>query len=150
MTNETDEPKLRKFIQQMGSKMTYPVAVDTEDVMSSYSERYRAQGIPHAYIIDWAGRVRWQGHPMAGMGDKLDVLVNERKQHMAKQGTAAAAAGQQQSSAAANQLRGLSDEELNGKSVKELMQSMKAAGIDTTGCIEKGDLIDRIKGKATM
>ena len=161
VTNETDEPKLRKFIQQMGAKMTYPVAVDTQDVMREYSDRYRAEGIPHAYIVDWAGRVRWQGHPMSGMGDKLDVLVNERKQHLAQLGSGAAAVGAgaagaeagstaQQRGAAANALRALSGEELGGKSVKDLMAAMKAAGIDTTGCIEKSDLIDKIRGKAAV
>ena len=161
VTNETDEAKLRKFIAQMGAKMSYPVAVDTSDVMREYSEMSRAQGIPHAYIVDWAGRVRWQGHPMSGLGDKLDVLVNERKQHLAKLGSTAGASGAgvagaeagstaQQRGAAANSLRALSDEELSGKSVKELMAAMKAAGIDTTGCIEKGDLIDKIKGKAAV
>ena len=145
VTNETDAPKLRKFIQSMGVKMTYPVAIDADDVMAQYSDRYRAQGIPHAYIVDWTGRVRWQGHPMAGLGDKLDVLVNERKQHLAKQGVQQQQHGD--SSGAASQLRALSDEELTGKTVKELMAAMRAAGIDTSGCIEKSDLIDRIKGK---
>ena len=113
------------------------------------------QGIPHAYVIDWLGRVRWHGHPMAGLADKLDVLVNERKQHLAKQATGPASGGGTAASGraqgtAANELRAKSEQQLASQSVKELMLAMKAAGIDTNGCIEKSDLIDRIKGKSAI
>ena len=78
------------------------------------------------------------------------MLVNERKQHLAKQGGAAAGGGGAAQSVTANQLRSMSDEELNSKSVKELMAMMRTAGVDTSGCIEKSDLIDHIKGKPAV
>ena len=125
VTNETDEAALRRFIQSMAGKMAYPVAMDAEDAMQRYSERYAVQGIPHAYVIDWLGRVRWHGHPMAGLADKLDVLVNERKQHLAKQATGPASGGGTAASGraqgtAANELRAKSEQQLASQSVKEL------------------------------
>ena len=131
ITNETDDGKLRKFIASMRSSMEYRVAMDTDGVMQEWSDKYRVQGIPHCFVIDWTGRVRWSGHPMAGLDDKLDALVNEFKKWKATHG-----------------LRAMTAEQLQSQSVTELMQSMRAAGIDTSGCIEKSDLISRILGKA--
>ena len=157
ISNEGDKAKLLKFIVGVKGGMGYPVAMDEEGVMDRWQEHYRVQGIPHAYLIDWNDRVRWSGHPMAGLDDKLEVLVNEFKQWKAKQGqeggagaaAAAAAAGNGVAAAeAAKKMRCLSEEELQGKGTGELMRMMKEAGIDTAGCIEKSDLISRIHGKS--
>ena len=157
ITNETDKAKLLKFIAGVKGGMTYPVAIDDEGVMQEWQDKYRVQGIPHAWILDWQGKVRWSGHPMAGLDDKLEVLVNEFKQWKAKQGAGQGAAqgvgqgaGDGDGAAAeeaGKKLKGMTEEELQGKGTGELMRLMKEARIDTAGCIEKSDLISRIKGK---
>ena len=144
VTSETDRPKLLKFIAGQGKNMTYAVAVDDNAILDDWDSRYRAQGIPHAFVLDWNGRVRWSGHPMTGLEAKLDTLVNEFKQWQAKQGHGADGQGDEAKAAA---LRALSDDALQAKSVTELMREMKEAGMSTAGCIEKSDLIARIHGK---
>ena len=144
VTSEGDRGKLLKFIAGMGSSFTYPVAMDGGGVMDEWQSRYRVQGIPHAYVVDWEGRVRWQGHPMAGLDGVLEKVVSEFKQWQAKRGGGGGGGDEVK----AGKLRGMSEEELQGKGVGELMRLMKEAGIDSAGCIEKGDLISRIKGHA--
>ena len=152
VTNETDRGKLLKFIAGMGSSFKYAVAMDENGVMDDWQSRYKVQGIPHAYVIDHEGRVRWSGHPMAGLDGVLERLVGELKQWQAKQAGGGGAGGGggvgKVDEAKAGRLRGMSEEELRGKGVGELMRLMKEAGIDSAGCIEKGDLISRIHGHA--
>jgi len=154
ISNETDESKLRKFVAGMGDKMQYRVAMDRDGVMDAWSEKYSVQGIPHAFVIDWEGRVRWSGHPMGGLDKQLEATVNEFKQWKQRTGKeqtqSRSAAGTGGGDISANQLKAMSEEELKTKSVSELMHIMRDAGLDTAGCIEKTDLINRIKGKQTL
>lgn len=146
VSNETDEPKIRKFVQSMGSSMSYRVAIDSEGLMNEWQDKYRVQGIPAAFVIDHKGRVRFSCHPMdPKFSDKLDQLANELAQDKAK-------GGQSQStpSFSANELRALNENELASKSIKELIALMKGAGIDPSGCIEKNDLIGRIHGREAI
>jgi len=66
----TDEPKSRveAFARQMG--MTYAVGCG-----SPSSGTYGVRGIPHAFVVDVAGRVVWRGHP-AGIG--LEKAIEEQ------------------------------------------------------------------------
>jgi len=138
ITNETDRSKLNKFIQSMKNNMSYRVAIDDSDVMSSYNDKYKVNGIPHAFIIDHLGKVRWSGHPMSpDFPSTLERLTKELQQYQQKQ-------NQQ------NQIKNLTEADLNSKSVKELQELMKSAGISDKGCIEKSDLINRILGKSSL
>jgi thiol-disulfide isomerase/thioredoxin len=72
----TDEesPIVKKFVTKMGDQMDYVVAVDADKKTSAgYMEAFGQGGIPHAFIVDKAGRIVWHGHPMEG----LDVAVAE-------------------------------------------------------------------------
>jgi thiol-disulfide isomerase/thioredoxin len=55
----TDEPKAKvePFAKEMG--MVYPVGCGSKS-----SDAYGVTGIPHAAIVDTAGNIVWDGHPM--------------------------------------------------------------------------------------
>lgn len=67
---------VREFVKKMGSKMEYAVAVDDKGATTKrYLEAWGIEGIPHAFIVDKEGRIIWQGHPMAGLGEVLDAML---------------------------------------------------------------------------
>ena len=68
--------KVRPFVDNMGEKMDYTVALDRDGKTSEgYMRAYGVNGIPHAFIVDKEGRVAWHGHPMAGLDKALDQLA---------------------------------------------------------------------------
>jgi thiol-disulfide isomerase/thioredoxin len=86
----SDEPvgKVKPFVEKMGEKMDYVVAVDKDSQTSKgYMEAFEIGGIPHAFIVDKESRVVWQGHPMIGLEEavakvvagKLDVEKEKKK-----------------------------------------------------------------------
>jgi thiol-disulfide isomerase/thioredoxin len=71
---EQDQKGVRPFVQQMGDKMAYTVAMDdvpegargNEGKMAkSWMEAAGQDGIPTAFLIDRDTRIVWIGHPMA-------------------------------------------------------------------------------------
>jgi thiol-disulfide isomerase/thioredoxin len=57
----TDEPSqtIRAFIKKM--PIDYPVATDKRNIAADFG----ISGIPHAFVVDKAGNVVWEGHPMS-------------------------------------------------------------------------------------
>ncbi len=68
--------KVKPFVEKMGDKMDYNVAVDSGRATSKlYMEALGVRGIPHAFVINKKGILVWQGHPMAGMESVLDGVI---------------------------------------------------------------------------
>lgn len=67
---------VKKFVNKMGDQMDYTVAIDDDHRTSKgYMEAFEQNGIPHAFIVDLAGRVVWHGHPMGGLEEALAEVV---------------------------------------------------------------------------
>lgn len=67
---------VKPFVEKMGDKMDYTVAIDDQRQTSKgYMEAYEQDGIPHAFVVDKQGRVVWQGHPMGKLEAALDDLI---------------------------------------------------------------------------
>lgn len=69
---ERDESKVKPFVESMGSKMTYRIALDRKTGATDrgrMAETWMAAagrtGIPSAFLVDQQGRIAWIGHPMA-------------------------------------------------------------------------------------
>lgn len=77
--------KVAKFVAEMGDKMDYRVAIDTEDgkMAKNWLEASEQDGIPVAFIVDSKGIVEWIGHPM-GLDEPLQQAI-EGKLDVAKQ-----------------------------------------------------------------
>jgi tetratricopeptide (TPR) repeat protein len=60
--------KVTKFVNEMGAKMNYNVAVDTAPQGGFMSENWmqaaEQRGIPAAFIVGKDGKIAWIGHPM--------------------------------------------------------------------------------------
>jgi thiol-disulfide isomerase/thioredoxin len=67
---ERDDSKVAPFVEQMGDKMTYRVALDdkTDGGKGKMADAWMAaagrKGIPSAFLVDTQGRIAWIGHPM--------------------------------------------------------------------------------------
>ena len=73
----TDKKKsadeVKQFVTDQGEKMEYTVAYEsTGDVSKAYSDAFGQRGIPHAFIVDQAGKIAWFGHPA-----RLDGVLKE-------------------------------------------------------------------------
>ena len=68
--------KVKPFVDGMGDKMDYTVALDKDGKTSAgYMERYGINGIPHAFVVDKEGRIAWHGHPMSGLDRVLEQMA---------------------------------------------------------------------------
>jgi len=67
--------RVEKFVQEMGDKMNYVVAVDGVEgvIAKNWMEAAGQDGIPTAFVIDQQQRIVWIGHPM----DKLDEVLDK-------------------------------------------------------------------------
>ena len=81
---EQDQDKVRPFVEQMGDKMAYRVAMDAvpdkegpqKGAMAKHWMTAAGQGgIPTAFIVDKAGKIAWIGHPMS-MDRPLEKIVS--------------------------------------------------------------------------
>ena len=68
---ERDLTKVAPFIEKMGDKMTYRVALDlvpegekTGKMAETWMQAAGQNGIPTAFLIDKQGQIAWIGHPM--------------------------------------------------------------------------------------
>lgn len=69
--------KVKPFVDEMGDKMDYTVAIDRDGKTSEgYMKAYGQNGIPHAFIVDRDGRIAWHGHPMADLEKVLDKMAS--------------------------------------------------------------------------
>jgi thiol-disulfide isomerase/thioredoxin len=70
--------KVQPFVDEMGDKMDYTVAIDRDGKTSEgYMKAFGQNGIPHAFVVDREGKVAWQGHPMAGLDKVLEKMASQ-------------------------------------------------------------------------
>jgi thiol-disulfide isomerase/thioredoxin len=67
---ERDESLVAPFVEKMGDKMTYRVALDDKSsnskgaMATTWMAAAGRNGIPSAFLVDTKGRIAWIGHPM--------------------------------------------------------------------------------------
>lgn len=76
---EDTDSKVQKFVDGMGEKMDYNVAVDTGDkfMADNWMKAADQNGIPAAFIVDKDGVIAWIGHPMDDEFEKVLGHVSE-------------------------------------------------------------------------
>ncbi|TAK98154.1 MAG: redoxin domain-containing protein [Verrucomicrobia bacterium] len=68
---------VKKFVEKMGDKMDYTVAVEKgQETSEDYMSAFGVNGIPHAFIVDKEGRIVWHGHPMAELEATLQAVLD--------------------------------------------------------------------------
>jgi thiol-disulfide isomerase/thioredoxin len=81
---EQDQAKVKPFVEEMGDKMAYRVAVDAVAENGKGSDGAMAKtwmtaagqdGIPTAFIINKEGKIAWIGHPMS-MAEPLEKITS--------------------------------------------------------------------------
>lgn len=65
-----------KFVESMGDKMDYHVAMDTEDgfMAKDWMEAAGQNGIPAAFLVH-QGKIVWIGHPMGGLDRTIEEVA---------------------------------------------------------------------------
>lgn len=82
---ERDQSKVAPFVEQMGEKMNYHVAMDDVPEGGKGNDGKMAKGwmtaagqngIPSAFIVGKQGTIEWIGHPMDGMDKVLGKVID--------------------------------------------------------------------------
>jgi tetratricopeptide (TPR) repeat protein len=70
--------KVSKFVTDFGDKMDYHVAMDGTDgtMAKTWMEAAQQPGIPTAFVIDRDGKVAWIGHPMMGLDETVQKVID--------------------------------------------------------------------------
>jgi len=86
---ERDETLVKPFIEKMGDKMTYRVALDDKSddekgaMAKTWMEAAGQNGIPSAFLVNKEGVIAWIGHPMS-LKDKVIEEVLDGKYDLKK------------------------------------------------------------------
>lgn len=76
VSDETAD-KVQPFVDKMGDKMDYVVAIDDNRKTSkAYMETYSQNGIPTAFIVNKDGNIVWIGHPMGGLDTAIEQVLS--------------------------------------------------------------------------
>ena len=70
--------KVPAFVKDFGAKMDDNVATEGAGMFmaTNWMKAAGENGIPTAFVIDGSGTVAWIGHPMAGLEDAVDQVLN--------------------------------------------------------------------------
>ena len=67
---------VKPFVSKQGANMDYTVAIDTAGAVGrGYMGAFGQNTIPHAFVVDAAGKVVWYGHPMGPIDQVLDQVL---------------------------------------------------------------------------
>lgn len=78
--SDEDKETVEPFIQDMGTKMEYTVAIDqSRRSHRRYMQPFGLTGIPHAFVVSKAGVLVWHGHPMDPFLEHLLAVLVEEK-----------------------------------------------------------------------
>jgi len=71
-----DMQTVRPFVNEMGNKMNYWVAIDSNRrTHAAYMKAYGRDGIPAAFVVDKNKKVAWVGHPMGELDSVLQAMT---------------------------------------------------------------------------
>lgn len=79
---ERDEAKVKPFIEKMGEKMTYRVALDDKSgggegkMAGTWMKAAGQRGIPAAFIVNKEGTIAWIGHPGTLATATLEQIID--------------------------------------------------------------------------
>jgi thiol-disulfide isomerase/thioredoxin len=78
---EHDESLVAPFVEKMGNKMTYRVALDDKQgnekgqMAETWMEAAGQNGIPTAFLVDKHARIAWIGHPMSLQDSVIEQVL---------------------------------------------------------------------------
>lgn len=81
---ERDESLVEPFVQKMGDKMTYRVALDDKSkieqgaMAETWMKAAGQNGIPAAFLVNKHGKIAWIGHPMTLQEVTLEDVLADR------------------------------------------------------------------------
>ncbi len=73
---QEDTARVERFVEKMGDKMDYAVAIDDgQKTIEAYMGGFRQEAVPYAFVVDSGGLVIWHGHPAYELDEKLASIV---------------------------------------------------------------------------
>jgi thiol-disulfide isomerase/thioredoxin len=78
---EKDTSLVAPFVNKMGDKMTYRVALDAEGngaMARTWLQAAHQNGIPAAFLVDKHGRIAWIGHPASLKDSYIEAVLADK------------------------------------------------------------------------
>lgn len=70
---------VKRYLDAQGDKIGYTIAVDQgRKTFDAYMGAFGRGGIPHAFVVDRAGNIVWEGHPMNGLDQAIEKTLDGR------------------------------------------------------------------------
>lgn len=89
--SKEDEATVKSFAAKVPDMQHYNVAVDSTGELDSFAAKQEVRGIPHAFIFDGAGTLKYNGHP--AQCEAVLRELNGSYKATGKSGSAGAGAG---------------------------------------------------------
>ncbi len=95
--SDEDAATVKPFVTEMGDRMDYAVAVDdARKTNFAYMKPFHVESIPHAFVVDKSGAIAWHGHPMNGLDQVVQAVVDGKwSAEIAKKAEEAAKVGKE-------------------------------------------------------
>lgn len=122
-------PQLKKFANTQKSQISYRLASDYgAQSLGEFESKFKAAGIPHAYVIDHTGIIYYSGHPMdPSFENSISYVIQQYKN-----------ATQPPRFNVNSHTR----ESLSALSIRELKEACKSLKVDFSNFIEKSEFVD--------
>lgn len=143
---ENDDADVAPFLEKMGDKMDYHVAVDDKSTIekgamaTNWMEAADQNGIPTAFVVNKEGKIAWIGHPMELEAVLKKVVAGEYDMETAKKDAADKAAKAEVAKKMQKQLQEkvgpaiqAKDWDAAGKAIDELVAANPEAGEQLAG-----------------
>ncbi|RZS74479.1 redoxin family protein [Pseudobacter ginsenosidimutans] len=72
--------KVENFVKNLGDGMDYTVAADVREgtTWNTWMKAAGLGGIPASFVIDQEGKIVWIGHPMSGLDEVVDLVLQRK------------------------------------------------------------------------
>lgn len=71
-----DLATVKAFVEGMGEKLTFPVALDNERATArAYLGGFQVKLVPHAFLIDKSGKIVWHGQSLRGLRNGIEAVL---------------------------------------------------------------------------
>ena len=124
-------PQLKSFANTKKTEISYRLASDYgAESLAEFESKFKAKGIPHAYVIDHTGIIIYSGHPLEQNFEKaIAYVIQEYKK--------------------ANlpppfNVNEHTKDSLTSLSIKELKTALTSLKIDFANFIEKSEFVDAL------
>lgn len=117
--------KVENFVKNLGNGMDYTVAADVREgtTWNTWMKAAGLGGIPASFVIDQDGKIAWIGHPLSGLDEVVDLVIERKFDDAARERMLAE---RKQKGEKTKELRAKYEEAKKGGNTAEILAAVEA------------------------